>query len=128
MPSENDALNGDTKTLESRALEPLMASHNANENAFEAFATERSALVRSRGSALRVPPGGGAVDGVCWPQPPNTAAASEAIATEGITRQGIIGTSAFVCSVSLPNQSFLATVTLEAQANLAKFCGLTGRD
>ena len=51
MPSENDALSGDTKTFESFCAR-LTRFHSANENAFDALSTPRSADVRSRGSAV----------------------------------------------------------------------------
>ena len=51
VQSENDALSGDTKTLESFCAR-LTRFHSANENAFDAPSTLRSADVRSRGSAV----------------------------------------------------------------------------
>ena len=51
MPSAKDALNGDTKTFESRCTS-LSRFHNENEKALAAFRTVISAAVRSRGRAV----------------------------------------------------------------------------
>src|SRR6185436_7787409 len=50
--SANDALNGETKTFESRWA-ALIVFHNPNENAFDADRTSRSAEDSSLGSELR---------------------------------------------------------------------------
>src|SRR5262245_20572175 len=51
-PSANDALSGETKTLES-CCAWLIVFHRLNENLFDADRTSRSADVRARGSAVR---------------------------------------------------------------------------
>src|SRR5215470_9324224 len=54
-PSANEALSGETKTLESRCVW-LIVFHRLKENLFDADRTSRSAGVRSRGSAVRAGP------------------------------------------------------------------------
>ena len=72
LPREKDALSGDTKTLESFCAR-FTRFHNANENAFDAPSTLRSADVRSRGSAVSA---GVAPVGVVGLLPPHAASAT----------------------------------------------------
>ena len=72
IPSENDALSGDTKTFESFCAR-FTRFHSANENAFDAPSTLRSADVRSRGSAVSA---GVAPVGLVGLFPPHAASAT----------------------------------------------------